>query len=202
MTLWGFGSSSIGGDGLHVLLNGSFVQGVTLITIGVFGLVITGLYLKDKNSSDYKLSVMIGTAIGIVSMVIFAVLSPYTDVDTLAIALIGSFALAMRFPRNINFPVILTLLASAVAYISLDGIELFDPNGWPRIVVALLFGTIVYVLLRFLQEVASILFSILSCWPIFAALAVMCVVEGVCILSGHNSIIECVISFFAFVLEM
>ena len=115
---------------------------------------------------------------------------------TLVVA-IGCFALIIRPFRDVHFAVIIALLAMVAVYILLGGItmEPFDVlnSGWPRIIVAFVAGSIVYMMLNFLQALVLGTAKVLNAWPVLALVGVICILESICLFTGHDSVYDTIV---------
>ena len=193
------GSSSIDWQSLSDTLNSNHVPELVLALVGIVALFIVYMYLKDNDSPGYKLSVLLGVIVGVI-MVALCVTSPMkTALGTTIIVTIGCFALIIRPFRDVHFAVILAVLVMAVVYILLGNItqEPFDvlASGWPRIIVAFVAGSIVYMMLNFLQAIVLGCAKILNAWPILLVVGVICIIEAVCVYMGYDSVYDTIVNF-------
>ena len=192
-------SSSFDGQSLSDTLNSNHVPEIMLALVGIVALLIVFFYLKDKDGGKYKLMVLIGVLVGIL-MVVLCVTSPMkTALGTTIIVTIGCFALIIRPFRDVHFAVILAVLVMVVVYILLGSIteEPFDvvASGWPRIIVAFIAGSIVYMMLNFLQAIVLGSAKLLNAWPILIVVGVVCIAEAVCVFMGYDSVYDTIVNF-------
>ena len=192
-------SSSFDWQSLSDTLNSNHVPEIMLALVGIVALLIVFFYLKDKDGGKYKLMVLIGVLVGIL-MVVLCVTSPMkTALGTTIIVTIGCFALIIRPFRDVHFAVILAVLVMVVVYILLGSIteEPFDvvASGWPRIIVAFIAGSIVYMMLNFLQAIVLGSAKLLNAWPILIVVGVICIVEAVCVYMGYDSVYDTIVNF-------
>ena len=190
-------SESTDWQSLADTLNSNHVPEIVLLLVGIVALFIVYMYLKDKDSPAYKLSVLLGVLIGAI-MVLLCVTSKAGTGTTIIIA-IGCFALIIRPFRDVHFAVIIALMIMVVVYLLLGQItqEPFDAlnHGWLRIIVAFVAGSIVYMMLNFLQAIVLGTAKVLNAWPVLAVLGVVCIVEAVCWFQGYPSVYDMILSF-------
>lgn len=175
------------------------VQEIFLGIVGVVALLIAFSYLKDKESANYKLFVLLGVIVGAL-MVAICVLSPVkTAKGTTIIIAIGCFALIIRPFRDVHFAVIIALMVMAVVYILLGGItdEPFNvlATGWPRIIASFVAGAIAYMLLNFAQAIVLLCAKVLNAWPVLIVLAIICITEAICVYMGYDSVYDTIVNF-------
>ena len=192
-------SSSIDWDSIANAIGEYHIQEIALAIVGIVALLIVISYLKDKDSAQYKLLVLLGVLVGVL-MVLICVLSPVkTAKGTTIIIAIGCFALIIRPFRDVHFAVIIALMVMAVVYILLGGIteEPFNvlATGWPRIIAAFVAGSIAYMMLNFAQAIVLGCAKVLNAWPILIVLAIICIVEAVCVYMGYDSLYDTAINF-------
>ncbi len=190
-------SSDFDWQSLSDTLNANHVPEIVLILVGAIALLIVFTYLRDKDSSTYKLMTLLGVIFGII-MVILCVTSPMKSaMGTTLVVAIGCFALIIRPFRDVHFAVIIALLAMVAVYILLGGItmEPFDVlnSGWPRIIVAFVAGSIVYMMLNFLQALVLGTAKVLNAWPVLALVGVICILESICLFTGHDSVYDTIV---------
>lgn len=190
-------SGSTDWQSLADTLNSNHVPEIVLLLVGIIALFIVYMYLKDNDSPGYKLSVLIGVIVGAI-MVLLCVTSKASTGTTIIIA-IGCFALIIRPFRDVHFAVIIALMIMVIVYLLLGQItqEPFDAlnHGWPRIIVAFVAGSIVYMMLNFLQAIVLGTAKVLNAWPVLAVLGVVCIVEAVCWFQGYPSVYDMILSF-------
>ena len=178
-------------------LNSNHVPEIVLLLVGIVALFIVYMYLKDNDSPGYKLAVTIGVLMGIIMVAICVVAKAGTG--TTIIIAIACFALIIRPFRDVHFAVILALLVMVIVYLLLGDItqQPFDVlnHGWPRIIVAFVAGSIVYMMLNFLQALVLGAAKVLNAWPILGILGIICIVEAVCWFQGYPSVYDMIVSF-------
>lgn len=164
-----------------------------LIVAGLIMLLIVYTYLRDKESAGYKAAVVLGVIVGI-GMVLMLV--TYEDqwyaFGTMVIA-IAAFTLIIRPFKDVNFAIVVAAMVALVAWVWLgtlsDPLE-FLAEGWPRIIVSLMIGAVIYAFLNFVQKLAQLLGKLLNLWPVLFIFGVLCIVEGALILSGSPSLLD------------
>ena len=190
-------SGSTDWQSLADTLNSNHIPELVLLLVGIVALFVVYMYLKDNDSPGYKLAVTIGVLIGII-MVAICVIAKAGTGTTIIIA-IACFALIIRPFRDVHFAVILALLVMVIVYLLLGDItqQPFDVlnHGWPRIIVAFVAGSIVYMMLNFLQALVLGTAKVLNAWPILGILGIICIVEAVCWFQGYPSVYDMIVSF-------
>ena len=190
-------SGSTDWQSLADTLNSNHIPELVLLLVGIVALFVVYMYLKDNDSPGYKLAVTIGVLMGII-MVAICVIAKAGTGTTIIIA-IACFALIIRPFRDVHFAVILALLVMVIVYLLLGDItqQPFDVlnHGWPRIIVAFVAGSIVYMMLNFLQALVLGTAKVLNAWPILGILGIICIVEAVCWFQGYPSVYDMILSF-------
>ena len=115
-------TSSIDWESLSETLNANHVPELILALVGVLALAIVYTYLKDKDSSAYKIMVLLGVLMGVLMVALCVTSSMKTATGTTIIVAIGCFTLIIRPFRDVHFAVILAVLAMIVAYILLGDV--------------------------------------------------------------------------------
>ena len=191
-------SDSFDWSSLSKSLNDAHVPEIFLIIMGAIALIIVYMYLKDKESGNYKISVLVGVIAGIIMAILCATSTLSADKGTLLIVVVGCFALIIRPFRDVHFAIIIALLIMILAYVSLGDLtgklEVLS-TGWPRIIAAFVIGAIAYMLLHFLQDLVLLFAKVLNAWPVLAVLSIICIIEGICVMTGHGSFYDMVKSF-------
>jgi hypothetical protein len=177
-------------------IQGNLPQTILLIG-GILAMAIAIKYAKDKDGK-YVVLTAAGFIFG-VGMLIEAV-ARYSEWSTFAAILIAitAFALIIRPFRNVNFSAIAALLLMAIVYIALGGLNgvmiadaidlTFLSEGWPRIIISLIVGAIVYGLCRFAESSVKLFGKLLNLWPILLLLGITCVAEAVMMFAGVGSV--------------
>lgn len=169
---------------------------VILGLLGTTILFVMTCYLKNKDSFVYKLLVFFGLVIGIIAT-IFCVGHP-VDVTkgTLIIIAIGGFALITRPFQNIRLALIIAIFGMVMTYIALADVHEpidFLNNKELRIVVSFAIGSVIYMILGFLQGITFELARFLNAWPILMIIGIICIIEAICLCIGHNSILDSIV---------
>lgn len=175
-----------------------------LIAGGVLAVLIVYFYLKDETSIGYKLSVFLGLIVGILMIYVATVSWSGLALSTAIIVTVGGFTLAIRPFREVHFAVILALFVMALVYVLLGGLEgsvvlgadiSFLARGWPRIIIALVAGAIVYMITNFIEEAIKFFGKLLNWWPFLLILGLICLAEGICVYMGYGSVYELYLSY-------
>lgn len=190
-------SGSTDWQSLADTLNSNHIPELVLLLVGIVALFVVYMYLKDNDSPGYKLAVTIGVLMGIIMVAICVVAKAGTG--TTIIIAIACFALIIRPFRDVHFAVILALLVMVIVYLLLGDItqQPFDVlnHGWPRIIVAFVAGSIVYMMLNFLQALVLGTAKVLNAWPILGILGIICIVEAICWFYEYSSVYDMIVSF-------
>ena len=124
----------------------------------------------------------------------------YSEWSTFAAILVAitAFALIIRPFRNVNFSAVAALLLMTIVYIALGGLNgvmiadaidlTFLSEGWPRIIISLIAGAIVYGLCRFVESLVKLFGKLLNLWPILLLLGIICVAEAAMMFAGVGSV--------------
>lgn len=169
-----------------------------LIIGGLLSICIAVSYAADKDSWRYKLFTALGFIIGIIMA--FTAYTRHGDWKSVTVIFVSvvSFALIIRPLREVHFSVILALLVMGIIYTlmgDLSGnIGSFDlstlSTGYPRIIVAFIAGAFVYMILHFAEAIVLGVGKVMNWWPILFILGLVCIIEGVLMLSGYGSITD------------
>lgn len=188
-------SGSTDWQSLSETLNANHVPEIVLLLVGIVALFIVYMYLKDNDSPAYKLSVLLGVIIG--AVMVFLCVTSKAGTGTTIIVAIACFALIIRPFRDVHFAVIIALMIMVIVYLLLGNItqEPFDVlnHGWARIIVAFVAGSIVYMMLNFLQALVLGTAKVLNAWPILGILGIVCIVEAVCWFQGYPSVYDMIV---------
>ena len=171
-----------------------------LLVGGLIALLIVITYVKDRNSAKYKLMMFLGVVFG--AIMAYEAVTKYGDwpMSTSIIILISAFALIIRPFRDVHFAVIIAALIMGIVYIALAGLNgciIFDnidltflSEDWPRVIIAFLCGSVVYMVLNFGESLVKMAGKILNWWPLLLVLALICITESVLMLTGNGSIAD------------
>lgn len=172
---------------------------LVLVIGGLLAIFIVYLYLKDEGSTTYKFAVFLGLVAGVAMIYIAAVSWSGLALSTAIIVAVGGFALIIRPFREVHFSVILALFVMVIVYILLGeldgtlvyGIDIsFLASGYPRIIIALVAGAIVYMITNFIEEIIRLFGKILNWWPLLMILGLLCLIEGASVFLGYGSVYE------------
>lgn len=173
-------------------MEGSIAEYV-LLAAGVSALLIVILYIKRKDSAAYKAMVLIGMVAGAAAIYMAAInYGEWTD-ECVVICIVAGYAMVIRPFKNVDFAVVLGILAVLLAYAylgemtgDLEGLS----HGTPRIIVAILAGSIVYMVFNFITKAAIFIGKVLNWWPFLFIIGVLCVAEAALIMSGSGTIVD------------
>lgn len=166
---------------------------VMLLVGGLVSFLLVHTYRKDKDSTVYKASMVLGVVVGVI-MIIFAATS-YTNwplFDSVLIIIAG-FALVIRPFRDTDFAIIISLVVMIVAYVyfgQLSGDFEALNNGYPRIILTIVAGALTYMVLNYIQKLAQFLGKLLNMWPILFLMGCICLVEGALIIAGGKTLYD------------
>ncbi|AGI48246.1 hypothetical protein TALC_01261 [Thermoplasmatales archaeon BRNA1] len=179
-------------DGLYDIINGN-LSAILMLAAGLVAFLIVYEYRKDDEGGYYKLSVLIGFILGICLM-FFGVTryEGWSSFDAALIVLSG-FVLFIRPLRDVPFALLLAILAMAWMYVFLGGLsgdlEILS-EGYPRIILSVVVGAVVYMVFNFLEKLTQLVGKILNCWPILLILGSVCIIEGSLLLADAPSLIN------------
>jgi len=177
----------------------TYLSPIVLLVGGLVALLVVAMYLKDKESTGYKLTVGLGLVVGILIVVLAVIKGYHAETYTLVLITLAAFALIIRPFRDVHIAVIVALLIMVVTYLLLGNfagvmigsIDLsFIAEGWPRIIIAFVIGAIIFGLLSFAEAIVKLFGKILNCWPVLLILGVLCIGEACCLYLGYGSIFD------------
>ncbi len=177
----------------------TYLSPIILLLGGLMAIIIVVFYLKDKESTKYKLFVALGAVLGVLIVVLAVTEGFHAQSYTLLLIALAAFTLIIRPIREVHIAVVVGILIMALVYLALanlNGVEVagvdlsFLASGWPRIIVAFIAGAIVYGLLNFAEAIVKVFGTILNCWPILFILGVLCIAEAFCQYMGYGSIFD------------
>ncbi len=183
---------TINWDDIGGALDAYYVPELVLAVMGVLALLIVRQYLKDKESQTYNLLVLVGVILGSVMVMLTVTYREGWETYTLIIVAVASFALIIRPFRDVHFAALFSLMAAVVAYIyvgSLTGDFEILATGYPRIIVAFVAGSIVFMFLNFLEQLVQLFGKFFNAWPILLILGLICIAEAFAVLLGYGSVI-------------
>ena len=177
-------------DTIYDFVNGNIPE-VLMIVAGLMALVIVGYYRKDKDGSTYKFTVLVGFILGIVIMYVAASrVSSWTTFDAVLI-LVAGFALFIRPLTKVDFVILFALLVMGIVYIylgTLTGDLAGLSEGYPRIIIAFIAGSFVYMVFHFAEKIMQLVGQFLNCWPVLFVLGLICLAEGALMFADCDSI--------------
>lgn len=179
---------------------------LVLILGGIMAVIIVFLYLKNKESTKYKSSMFFGLVAGVAMLYIAVAGWSVLNTATAVIVAVGGFALIIRPFREVHFAALLALFVMIIAYVllgSLEGTFVWKvdvsllASGWPRIILAVVIGAIVYMITNFAEELIKVFGKILNWWPLLFLLGLLCIAEGVSIAMGYGSLYDVYLKYSA-----
>lgn len=167
---------------------------ILLIVAGLVSFLVVHYYRKDKDAGSYKGAMVLGFLVGVATIVITATnYSHWAFLDSLLIIIAG-FALVIRPFRDSDIAIVVAILGMAVTYVWLGQLAGGDfsilAETWPRVILTVVVGAIVYMILNFVQKIAQLFGKLLNFWPILFLLGLVCIVEGVLIMAGGKTLFE------------
>ena len=187
-------------DSVVDALNTNNVPEILLIIMGLIALVIVAYYRDDKESTAYKLVMILGVAIAV--FMVYVAMSDRIVTEwskgTLIVLTVACFTLIIRPIRNVNIAAIVGLIVAIWVYLILpdlvadvkepfDFIKVIGEERIPRLIVSIVAGAIVFTILQFIQAVVQMFGKILNAWPFLAVIGIWCIVEGIFLIMGYSS---------------
>lgn len=167
---------------------------LALLIGGIIALFVVYTYVKDKNSSKYKVMMALGVIFGVL-MIILSV-SSYSEWDMFASVVIAitGFTLAIRPFREVHFAAIGALLIMVLAYVFLGGLAGTEldilAQGWYRVIAAFVVGALAFMIMNFVESIVKLFGKLLNWWPLLAVLAIICIIEAILMFSGYGSLYD------------
>ncbi len=174
-------------------LNQNNVPEIALAIMGILAIAIVFAYRSNDEGTLYRVLVLLGLIFAIFMIYIAVAINTGWEVGTLIVVTLACFTLVIRPFRDLNFSLILSIVLAVWVYIFLGGLTgdlAILATGWPRIIVAVVAGSLVYMLTRFIQDVAQLFGKLLNAWPLLFVLGVLCIAEAAMLYMGYNSIID------------
>jgi len=186
-------------DSIIDALTSNHIPEVVLAFGGIMAVLIAFLYVKDKDSSKYKLAVLIGLIAGaLLAVVAFGMFGTW-GLATSVLIVLASFTLIIRPFRDVHFSLIIAVMVVIIVYVLLAGLagtQLdFLSKDWPRIAVAFVCGALVYMMLHFAEALLKIIGKIMNAWPLLLVLGIVCIVEAVMVFMGYDSVFDYIRSY-------
>ena len=188
------GSMELTFESIRETLTSNNVPEIVMAVAGVLAIIIVYAYLKDKDSMSYKFMVLLGLIVGVLLAVISVWAYETWALSSTVILIVAAFTLVIRPFRETNFAVLIALLAMALVYVLLGNLAggTFDfiATEWPRIVITLIVGALIYSLMHFAQSLVQAVGKILNWWPLLLILGIVCIIEAYVIFKGYGSIYD------------
>lgn len=173
---------------------------IILILGSIIALLVVYTYRKNELSGKYKGMLALGVIFGAVMIVLTVSSYASWNIFTAVIIAIMGFALVIRPFREVHFAIIIALMVMVVVYVMLggtadiEGLEALS-EGWPRVIVAFVVGALVYMVANFAEKLIMLFGKLFNWWPFLALLAVICLVEAVCLLAGYGSVYDLITNY-------
>ena len=184
-------------DSVVDALNSNNVPEILLLLMGLIALIIVACYRDDKDSSLYKVVMLLGVAIAVFMIYVAVAIDTGWSKGTLIVLTVACFTLIVRPIKDVNFAVIIGLIVAVWVYLILPGLvaDVQSPfefikvigDGIPRLIVSIVAGAAVYMVLQFIQAVVMLFGKILNAWPFLAIIGIWCIVEGMFLIMGYAS---------------
>ena len=193
-------------DSVVDALNSNNVPEILLIIMGIIALVIVAYYRDDKDSTAYKLVMVLGVAIAV-----FMVYVAMSDTivtgwskGTLIVLTVAAFTLIVRPIKDVNIAAVLGLIVAVWTYLMLPDLvaDIQEPfefikaigDGIPRLIVSIVAGAIVFTILQFIQALVMLFGKIFNAWPFLLIIGIWCIVEAIFLLMGYNSTYDYIVT--------
>jgi hypothetical protein len=164
---------------------GLFVQNLPIVLLTI-GFVCLAPLFRGPLRPISRILVVIGFFIGILALIlVYAVFSSgHYDVFTLVVLGVAGLMLFLRPVRNVRWAALVALavglLASYYAY------NAFQVTTTVLIIVFVAATLLLYLLLKFAEDLVGIIAGILSFPPIAVIIGIVCVVQAVLMLMGTS----------------
>jgi len=185
-------------DDIMSWVDGNVPQLILLLG-GLLALVIASYYVKDKESGKYKAFMVLGVIFGILMALVAATRYNQWGNFTILLVVLAAFTLVIRPFRDVHFAVIIAAMVMILIYVYLGGLNGAEiagadltplSEGWPRIIVAFVAGSFVYMVLHFAEALVRGIGKLMNMWPVLAAFGVICIAESVAMFLGYGSILD------------
>ena len=180
-------------DSVVEFLNTNNVPEAMLMVLGLVAIATVIAYRSDKEGFLYKLLVLIGVIASAFMIYVALTVDTGWTTATMIVITVASFTMIIRPFRDVNFALILSMLVMAVVYIALGNITgdwSVLATGWPRIVLAVAAGAVLYMLTGYIQAVVQLFGKILNAWPFLFIIGVYCVLEAAFLLAGMGTVYQ------------
>lgn len=186
-------------ESMQETLTSNNVPEMVLAIAGILALLIAISYVKNKDSAMYKLMVLLGVVAGVVLIIVSVDTYGQWELSTSVIAIVAGFALTIRPFKDVQIAVILGLFVVAIVYLLLGDLAGGDfdllSDGWPRIIIAVVAGILMFTIANFVQAIVKMFGTVLNFWPILFILGLVCVAEAVCVFMGYGSVYDMIRSY-------
>ncbi|MBE6514728.1 MAG: hypothetical protein E7Z69_06760 [Thermoplasmata archaeon] len=185
-------------DDIMSWVDGNVPQLILLLG-GLLALVIASYYVKDKESGAYKGFMVLGVIFGVLMAIVAATRYNQWGNFTILLVVLAAFTLVIRPFRDVHFAVIIAVMIMVLIYVYLGGLNGAEiagvdltplSQGWPRVIVAFIAGSFVYMLLHFAEALVGGIGKLMNMWPVLAAFGVICIAEATAMFLGYGSILD------------
>ncbi|GEM_PF-315433 len=185
-------------DDIMSWVDGNVPQLILLLG-GLLALVIASYYVKDKESGAYKGFMVLGVIFGVLMAIVAATRYNQWGNFTILLVVLAAFTLVIRPFRDVHFAVIIAVMIMVLIYVYLGGLNGAEiagvdltplSQGWPRVIVAFIAGSFVYMLLHFAEALVRGIGKLMNMWPVLAAFGVICIAEAAAMFLGYGSILD------------
>jgi hypothetical protein len=178
--------------GISDALMSYHIPEATLALGGIFAVILTILYLKDRDSAKYKAMMVLGVLVGALMAAVAYNTYGLWSITTSVIMIIAAFTLIIRPFKDVHFALLLALMAMIIVYVLLGGLEgtMLEmlSGGWFRIGIAVFCGVMIFSLFHMLESVVKIAGKVMNAWPVLLVLGAVCIVEATFVIMGYGSV--------------
>lgn len=173
-----------------------FILAGVVSTLTFFERVAT-LLEKEEMAEWLKFLAYFGFGFGILMLVVTAAnfigpyITPPTDGpqvgwDVLLLGLVTGAALALKPIKDMRWASLIALTAGALLMVAIW--FFVGPSGvaWPLIAVVIVLMFILYLALKFVEDLYTLISAVLTSPPVAVGLGVVCIVEGFLLLFGTS----------------
>ena len=180
-------------DSVVEFLNQNNVPEIMLMVLGLVAIAMVIAYRSDKEGFLYKLLVLLGVVAGVFMIYVALTVETGWTTATMIVITVASFTLIIRPFRDVNFALILSMLVMAVVYIALGNVTgdlAVLAEGWPRVILAVVAGAVLYMLTGYIQAMVQLFGKVLNAWPFLFIIGIYCVLEAAFLLAGMGTVYQ------------
>ena len=185
-------------------LNSNNVPEILLIVMGIVALAIVFGYKDDKDSTLYKVLVLIGVITGAFMVYVAMAVETGWSKGTLIVLTVAAFTLIVRPIKDVNIAAVIGLIVAVWTYLMLPDLvaDIQEPfefikaigDGIPRLIVSIVAGAIVFTILQCIQALVMLCGKIFNAWPFLLIIGIWCIVEAIFLLMGYNSTYDYIVT--------